>query len=189
MAQKKEFSRKVYKVQDSNLIIAMGTLDGTKFTYEEYDKEQRGIVLKTVTLVNATNLTGTGPIIVAGNLVDGTLEVLRMDILAPNLCYKVGEGDKSIGFFSSKDLKSVEEKTSGGGKPFHKVKFAGGENKSIILNAFGFRKLPEGSVYPMVIQPANGQLFDIRESEFENEQSGEKVTWKTFYGFSPMQFQ
>jgi len=188
MAQKKEFSRKVYKVQDSNLIIAMGTLDGMKFTYEEYEKDQKGIVLKSVTLVNATSVSGTGPVVVAGNLVDGTLEVLRMDTLAPNLCYKVGDGDKSIGFFSSKELKSAEEKTSSGGNPYHKIKFAGGEGKSIILNSFGFRKLPDGEIYPMVIQPANGQLFDVREGEFDNGK-GEMVAWKTFYGFSPMQFQ
>lgn len=188
MAQKKEFSRKVYEVKDSNLAIIMGTLDGNCLKYEKYEKQQGGVVLKTATLINATEVAGNGPVIVAGRLTGNQIEVLKMVDFAENLCFKVGEGDKSIGFFSSKELKSAEEKTSSGGNPFHKVKFAGGENKSIILNAFGFKRLPEGEVYPMVIQPATDTaLFDIRESEFEKD--GKATKWKTFYGFSPMQFQ
>lgn len=188
MAQKKEFSRKIYRVQDSTLVIVMGKVDGNRLTYEEYDKEQQGIILREATLINATPVTGDGMVIVAGQLIDNTIEVLKMVDLAENLAFKVGDGEKSIGFFSSKELKKVEEKTSSSGKPFHKLKFAAGENKSVILNAFGFKRLADGEVYPLVIQPAtDSNLFDIRESEFER--GGEMTKWKTFYGFSPMQFQ
>lgn len=190
MAAQKEFSRKIYRVQDSKLAIIMGTLEGNKYTFEEYIKEKGGVSLQSVTLINATEVTGNGPVIIAGILPgDGTLEVLKMVDFTENLAFKVGDGEKSIAFFSSKELKDVEDKTSAGGKNYHKVKFAGGEGKSIILNAFGFKKLPEGSIYPMVIQPApDGNMFDVRESEFTAD-NGEAMKWKTFYGFSPMQFQ
>ena len=182
-----KFTKKYWKRNTDGVVVAEGTLIAPH-TLQVEKWENGGVVLKNYDLSGKVEETETNHVLVVGKETsDAAIEVLKMLVVpedGPIKSFNFGSLEEPIGIYSSCNLKSVDEKTAAGsGKKYYSLKFASGENGTVIINTFYFHRQEKDSRYIFV---TNGK-FESSESTFvpeSGENKGKEITWKTHRSFA-----